>query len=385
MVDAGAEILLETARFWASRACPEADGRRHIRGVIGPDEYHEDIDDSAYTNVMARWNIRRGIEIAALLRDRWPGRWAELSKQLDLDDAELRQWQEAADTLFIGFTPESGLFEQFAGFFDLEPVDLSRYADRTVPLDVILGRERTQRSQVVKQADIVALLALLPEECDARARLSNFQYYEQRCGHGSSLSRGMHALAAARLGEMDLATRYFQETAATDLADICGRQRRRRPHRGTWRIVAGGGIRFWRLVVARRCSGPGSPPAARPGGRLVSTPIGGAVWSGSRSIRRPTRSVPIWLPASQCRSFSEDSGTRFSRVTPFAPAIGRSDTAWRTRISTGCRAVARVDPGPCGRRPDRHCVYHGWIAAIPIKLECGSGQPETASDRHDFV
>ena len=220
MIDAGAEILLETARFWASRACPEADGRRHIRGVIGPDEYHEDIDDSAYTNVMARWNIRRGVEIAALLRARWPGRWADLSKQLDLDDAELQQWREAADTLFDGYTPDSGLFEQFAGFFDLEPVDLSRYADRIVPLDVILGRERTQRSQVVKQADVVALLALLPDECDARARLSNFQYYEQRCGHGSSLSRGMHALAAARLGQMDLATRYFQETAATDLADI---------------------------------------------------------------------------------------------------------------------------------------------------------------------
>jgi trehalose/maltose hydrolase-like predicted phosphorylase len=221
MVDAGAEILLETARFWAGRAgSPEADGCRHIRGVIGPDEYHEHIDDSAYTNVMARWNIRRGIEMAALLRDRWPGRWAELSKQLGLDDTELRQWSEAAETLFTGFAPASGLFEQFAGFFDLEEVDLSRYADRTVPLDVILGRERTQRSQVVKQADIVALLALLPEECDARARLTNFQYYEPRCGHGSSLSRGMHALAAARLGEMDIAIRYFQETAATDLADI---------------------------------------------------------------------------------------------------------------------------------------------------------------------
>ncbi len=219
MVDAGAEILLETARFWASRACPEADGRRHIRGVIGPDEYHEHIDDNAYTNVMARWNIRRGIAIAALLRSNWPGRWAELSKQLDLNDAELRQWAEAAETLFIGFTPESGLFEQFAGYFDLEPVELSHYADRTVPLDVIFGRERTQRSQVVKQADVVALLALLPEECDARARLANFRYYEQRCGHGSSLSRGMHALAAAQLGEMELATRYFQDTAATDLAD----------------------------------------------------------------------------------------------------------------------------------------------------------------------
>ena len=216
---AGAEILLETARFWASRALPEADGRRHIRGVIGPDEYHENIDDSVYTNVMARWNIRRGIDIAALLRDRWPDRWAELAKQLRLDDAELAQWTEAAETLFTGLVTEGGLYEQFAGFFALEEVDLSQYAERTVPLDVVLGRERTQRSQVVKQADVVALLALLPEEFDTRDRLANFRFYERRCGHGSSLSRGMHALVAARLGEMDLAARYFQETAATDLAD----------------------------------------------------------------------------------------------------------------------------------------------------------------------
>ncbi len=219
MVKAGAEILLETARFWASRAVPEADGRRHIRGVIGPDEYHENIDDSAYTNVMARWNIRRGVEIANLLRNRWPDRWTDLSKQLDLDDAEFQQWTEAAETLFTGFSSESGLFEQFAGFFGLEEIDLSRYADRKVPIDVILGRERTQRTQVVKQADIVALLTLLPEECDTRSKLANFRYYEPRCGHGSSLSRGMHALVAARLGEMELATRYFHETAATDLAD----------------------------------------------------------------------------------------------------------------------------------------------------------------------
>ena len=219
MLAAGAEILLETARFWASRALPEADGRRHIRGVIGPDEYHENIDDSVYTNVMARWNIRRGIDIAALLRDRWPDRWAELAKQLRLDDAELAQWTEAAETLFTGLVTEGGLYEQFAGFFALEEVDLSQYAERTVPLDVILGRERTQRSQVVKQADVVALLALLPEEFDTRDRLANFRFYERRCGHGSSLSRGMHALVAARLGEMDLAARYFQETAATDLAD----------------------------------------------------------------------------------------------------------------------------------------------------------------------
>jgi trehalose/maltose hydrolase-like predicted phosphorylase len=219
MLEAGAEILLETARFWASRAGLEADGQYHIREVIGPDEYHEHIDDSAYTNVMARWNIRRGLEMASLLRQRWPGRWNELVGQLGLDAAELRRWTETADAMFTGFSAETGLFEQFAGYFDLEPIDMSRYADRTVPLDVILGRERTQQSQVVKQADIVALLALLPDECDARARLANFRFYEPRCGHGSSLSRGMHALVAAHLGDIELATSYFRETAATDLAE----------------------------------------------------------------------------------------------------------------------------------------------------------------------
>ena len=332
MVDAGAEILLETARFWASRACPEADGRRHIRGVIGPDEYHENIDDSAYTNVMARWNIRRGVEIAALLRDRWPGRWAELSKQLDLDDAELRRWQEAADTLFIGFTPESGLFEQFAGFFDLEAVDLSRYADRTVPLDVILGRERTQRSQVVKQADIVALLALLPEECDARARLSNFQYYEQRCGHGSSLSRGMHALAGCPPGRDGCCDPLLPGDGGDRSCGYRGRQRRRRPHRGTWRIVAGSGIRFWRLVVARRCSGPGSQSAAYLADAWLPRALAGP--SGpdqDRSGSRRDQCRPGYRRANASR-LSEDSGTRFSRVTPFAPAIAGTP---RTMISAG--------------------------------------------------
>ncbi|HET7879895.1 MAG TPA: HAD-IA family hydrolase [Acetobacteraceae bacterium] len=219
MLEAGAEIMLETARFWASRAQREADGLCHIRGVIGPDEYHEHIDDSAYTNVMARWNIRRGIELAACLRDRWPERWTALATGLNLEEPELRQWQDVADRLYVGFSPETGLFEQFTGYFGLDDIDMARYADRTMPLDVILGRERTQQTQVVKQADVVAILALLPEECDANARLANFRYYEPRCGHGSSLSRGMHAVVAAHLGQIELATRYFQETAATDLAD----------------------------------------------------------------------------------------------------------------------------------------------------------------------
>ncbi len=215
-LSAGAEILLETARFWASRATLEADGKRHIRHVIGPDEYHEDVDDNAFTNVMARWNISRALETVDILSTRWPERLAELPRGLAISAQELADWVDAVDRIFTGFDPATGLYEEFAGFHSLEPINLADYADRTPPIDVVIGRERTQGSQVVKQADVVALLALLPEAFPGQAAEANFRYYEPRCGHGSSLSPAMHALVAARLGDAEMALRYLDGIARLD-------------------------------------------------------------------------------------------------------------------------------------------------------------------------
>src|SRR5215470_1416940 len=214
---AGAEILLETARFWASRAVAEADGKRHIRHVIGPDEYHEDVDDNAFTNVMARWNIGRGLETMEVLGERWPNHAAALREKLALGDDELADWRDATARIVTGLDPATGIYEQFAGFHALQPLELSLYADRKVPIDVVIGRERTQRSQVVKQADVVALIALLPDEFSGAAAKANFRYYEPRCAHGSSLSAGIHALVAARLGETETALRFLRQAAAADL------------------------------------------------------------------------------------------------------------------------------------------------------------------------
>jgi len=215
--DAGAEILLETARFWASRAVAERDGKRHIRHVIGPDEYHEDVDDNAFTNVMARWNIARGLEAIEVMRARWPDRAEALWERLTLGEPELADWRDAVGRIVSGLDAATGLYEQFAGYHKLEPLDLSPYADRKMPIDVVIGRERTQRSQVVKQADVVALLALLPDEFRGAAAKANFRHYEPRCAHGSSLSAGIHALVAARLGETETALRFLRQAAAADL------------------------------------------------------------------------------------------------------------------------------------------------------------------------
>jgi len=271
LIAAGAEILLETARFWVSRATLEADGCRHIRGVIGPDEYHQRIDDNAFTNVMAQWNIRRGLDVAALMRERWPGRWTALSARLELKAAELKAWSEAADTIATGLDRETGLYEQFMGYFGLEQIDLSAYAGRSVPMDVVLGRERTQASQVIKQADVVALLALLPEAFAGETGRANFRYYEPRCGHGSSLSADMHGLVAARLGDGELALEYFRKAAAIDLADA------QAADAGGVHIAALGGL--WMMTVlgfaglSLRSDGIAFDPKLPPGWDRLAFPL----------------------------------------------------------------------------------------------------------------
>jgi trehalose/maltose hydrolase-like predicted phosphorylase len=220
--EAGAEIILDTARFWASRLEEGPDHRLHIRTVIGPDEYHENVDDNAYTNAMAQWNLERGLEIAELFASRYPGDWTTLRKRLRLTRAELRQWQTIAPRIALDLDPAGGVVEQFAGYGQLEPLRVADYAPRTAPMDVILGLERTRRSQVVKQPDVVMLMALLPERMADDVKRASFRYYEQRCGHGSSLSPSIHALVAARLGEQAYAERYFREAAAIDLDDAMG-------------------------------------------------------------------------------------------------------------------------------------------------------------------
>ena len=222
LLDAGAEILIETARFWASRAKQEEDGRYHIREVIGPDEYHETVDDNAYTNGLAQWNLEVAQETVDLVAERWPEHWQALSRRLGIEAEEPRGWQRVARDIYTGFNEQTGLFEQFRGYFDLADIDLAAFAPRTAPMDVLLGRERIQRSKIIKQPDVVMLIHLLWDRMPAEVRKANFEYYEPRCGHGSSLSPAIHALVAARLGDTALAERYFQQAAEIDLADNRG-------------------------------------------------------------------------------------------------------------------------------------------------------------------
>jgi kojibiose phosphorylase len=219
LLGAGAEIILETARFWASRAVEDQERRFHIRKVVGPDEYHDGVDDNAFTNEMARWNIKQGLEVASILGRRWRKRWQELSHELDLLPTELAEWREVADRLVAPRADGGDLINQFAGFLQLDEFDLRQVPKQSPPVDVLLGPERTRHSQVIKQADVVQMLALLWDRFSPSEREASFNYYEPRCAHGSSLSPATHALVAARLGKLDLAYEYFLQSAMIDLQD----------------------------------------------------------------------------------------------------------------------------------------------------------------------
>ncbi len=220
MLAAGAEILVETARFWASRAQVERNGRAHIREVIGPDEYHEMVDDNAYTNTMAIFNLEHAADTVAILQRERIADWQLLSARLSLTENEAQSWRTLAGVLVTGFDPATKLFEQFAGYFRLEEVDVVTQRGGAMPIDACLGPERTRRSKAIKQADVVALSALLWDEWPFAVHEVNFRYYEPRTAHGSSLSPAFHALVAARLGNQALAQTYFRQAAEIDLVNM---------------------------------------------------------------------------------------------------------------------------------------------------------------------
>jgi trehalose/maltose hydrolase-like predicted phosphorylase len=222
MATVGAEILVETARFWASRVSVDSDGSGHIRQVIGPDEYHETVDDDAYTNVMAAFNLERASDAVAMLKRERPADWVALSGRLDISDLECERWRTLASAIVTRPDPTTKLFEQFAGYFGLEEANVVAQRDQTMPIEGYFAMDRTRRSQVIKQADVVVLSALFWEKWPVAVHEANFRYYEPRTVHDSSLSPGPHALVAARLGDLVRAQAYFRQTAGIDLANNMG-------------------------------------------------------------------------------------------------------------------------------------------------------------------
>lgn len=198
-------LLADTARYWASRCRRDGNGRVHIDSVIGPDEYHEDVTDNAYTNVMARWNLRQG---AAALG---PAR---------AHAGEAAAWRVLAGALVDGYNPRTGRHEQFAGYDRLEPLTMADVAPPPVAADVLLGSEQAAASQIIKQPDVLMLHHLVPDETPSGSLRADLDYYLPRTAHGSSLSPAISASLLARSGRPDEALELLRLALSLDLEDL---------------------------------------------------------------------------------------------------------------------------------------------------------------------
>lgn len=224
MRDHGAETVLDGATFFASAAQLEEDGKYHYRNVIGPDEYHDRIDDNTFTNAMARWHLQTALEVLAWLAREHPDKHQQLVADLDLNPQRLAHWREVIDAMTILEDPETGLIEQFAGYFDLEDVDFAVLRDpaRTRSMQAILDIEGCAETQNLKQPDVLMLQYLLPDQFTPEQVRVNYDYYDPRTDHehGSSLGPSISAIMACRVGDAEGAYQHFMRAARADLRDV---------------------------------------------------------------------------------------------------------------------------------------------------------------------
>ncbi len=204
----GRELILETARYWASRISIDDGGEAHILDVIGPDEYHQLVDDNAFTNVMARANLRWAADLGRVHGGAGP--------------EEMRAWSHLADALVDGYDPQTRVYEQFAGYSQLEPMLVEQLAPPPIAADLLLGPERVAGTQLIKQADVLMLHHLVPGEVPAESLCPNLDYYLPRTAQGSSLSPAVHASLLARCGRTAEALKWFRLTGRLDLDDLTG-------------------------------------------------------------------------------------------------------------------------------------------------------------------
>lgn len=239
----GAELILEIARFWASIATyDEKRGRYEIRGVMGPDEFHEaypgsltpGLNNNAYTNILATWVLWRALDVLELLED---VRHDEIVSRLGISTDEMARWEDVSRRMFIPLH-QDGIISQFEGYDSLAELDWEGYRKRygdIQRLELILEAENdsANRYRVAKQADVLMLFYLFSSDELRKlfARLEypfdqdtiqrNVAYYDARSSHGSTLSRVVHAWVLAR-SDRTKAISYFAEALQSDVSDIQG-------------------------------------------------------------------------------------------------------------------------------------------------------------------
>ena len=222
--DYGAEMLVETARLWVDLGfySDAKGGKFCINGVTGPDEYNAVVNNNAYTNLMARENLRYATQVVEFLRKTEPGAYDALVHKTALEPSEVNAWIRAAENMYVPYDEKLGIVPQDDEFLDKDPWDFRNTPADHYPLLLFYHPLNIYRKQVIKQADVVLAMFLLGDAFSLEAKKRNFDFYDPLTTGDSSLSSSVEAIIAAQVGDIDKAIRYGMAALLMDLADVGG-------------------------------------------------------------------------------------------------------------------------------------------------------------------
>jgi len=243
LINYGLEIIIETTKFWNSRVEYNYEKDRYeINKVIGPDEFHEHINNNAYTNCLAKWSIKNTLKLVEWIRNKDKNIYEKLCRKTRITDKDIEKWIYIEEKIYIPKDKDGNLIEQFEGYFMLQDIMIKKHDINGMPKwPENVEIKDMFKTQLIKQADVIMLLFLLNEEFDYNTKKVNYDYYERRTMHKSSLSPAIYSIMGLKVGDTKNAYKYFMKTALTDLENNQG---------NTWEglhAAAAGGV--WQSLI----------------------------------------------------------------------------------------------------------------------------------------
>ncbi len=243
MGECGYEIIFEAARFWASRV--KLNKKRNwyeINNIIGPDEFHVDVNNNAFTNMIAKWNLVVASKMFQDMQKTLPREYVALKRKIGLKNNEPKQWKMIAARIKPINMNKDGVIEQFDGYFKLKNVTIRETDENGIPiLPVRSGTKDMNMTQLVKQPDVLMLVYLLSEMFNVKIKKANYDYYMPRTVHKSSLSPSISSIVASEVGDIFRAYHLFNVTLRADISNLYGNT-----HEGMHAASLGG---TWQAVI----------------------------------------------------------------------------------------------------------------------------------------
>jgi maltose phosphorylase len=219
----GIEVLVEISRFWADRVTyQKVKDQYMILGVTGPNEYENNVNNNWYTNTMAAWTLEYTLQTLAEMKLNAPERFEQVIAMLCISHGEQQKWQAIVSKMYRPYVAELGIFEQNDLYMDKEQLLVKDIPPEELPLNKHWSWDRILRSNFIKQADVIQGIYFLPERFDPESKKRNFDFYEPRTLHESSLSASIYSIVASWIGYQDKAYQdkayeLYLRTARLDL------------------------------------------------------------------------------------------------------------------------------------------------------------------------